>query len=291
MGKISRRSFAIGAGVAAGSVLLGVTEANSAVSTYRVGGVSVRKYTPVTPNGRPAIIMVHGGAHAGWAWNRYATYFSSLGWECHVLDWYNHGQSDILSLTSFIRRSILNVTLEIQMVMGVLRGVGRPYIYMGHSMGGLASLHSAAFLDPEALVLIAPVVPAQVGAEAIQIAVDLSTLFPVPPFPVAKAMFFSTMTDAEAMPYYLQLQPESSRAVWEATRWTASVNLDGVTVPTMTVAAGADVLTPPAAIRTLADLLDCRHVDWPGIGHSDVLLKSSGWLPVAQDIENWLRHL
>lgn len=290
MAGIGRRTFTLGLGAAIGATLVGMP-ANASSDIYYVDGVAVRRYVPAVPNGRPAIVMVHGGAHAGWAWERYAPYFAGLGWECHALDWLHHGLSASLPTTQFITRGIADVYWEIRLVTNRLRAQGRPFILLGHSMGGLACLYSSQLLTPAALVLVTPVVPAQVFAEPIPIPIDFTKPFPVPPFEVAKGMFFATMSDAEAMPHYQRLQPESPRAVWEATRWMVSVALDAITAPTMTVAAEVDTLTPASAIRRLAELLDCRHVDVPAIGHSDVLLKAQGWLPVAQDIERWLRTL
>lgn len=257
-----------------------------AADVYYLGGIAVRRYRPASPNGRPPVVMVHGGAHAGWAWVRYAGLLAAAGWECHALDWYHHGLSAALPVDRFIARGIPAVGAEIGIVS---RALPRPPVLIGHSMGGLAVLSAAQQLSAHALVLVTPVVPAEVGADEIPIPVDLTQPFPVPPFEVAKAMFFGTMSDAEAAPYHNALQPESPQAVWEATRWTVSVDLDRITVPVMTVAAGADTLTPPEAVSGLAGLLGSTHVEVPNIGHSDVLLKSSGWQSVASSIEQWLR--
>jgi pimeloyl-ACP methyl ester carboxylesterase len=293
--KISRRTFGIAAaGIAAGSYLLEAAPPSFAitpytVSTYTTGGVFVRKFLPEGPAGRPAIIMVHGGMQAGWAWDRYARYFAGRGWECHVLDWYHHGSSIQLAPQTFVARSITAVAQEIEAVMTHV-GRSRPVVFMGHSMGGLASLHAATFLGPRALVLITPVLPTEVGAAVLPISVNLSVPVPVPPFAVAKSFFFATMPDAEAMTYYQRLVPESARAVWEASRWTVSVPLSEVGMPTMTVAAGVDTITPAPDIRRLASLLpNCDHLDVPDLGHSDVLLKAPGWQPVALDIDIWLQ--
>lgn len=289
MSGVSRRQFTIGVGAALGVGVLGnpvaSAEAGGLPLVYYVNGVAVRHYRPLLPNNRPSIIMVHGGAHASWVWERYAPYLCSHGWDCHAIDWYNHGSSASLPVQQFITRSIRDVRTEIGHVRSRLN---RPYVLMGHSMGGLASLYSAQSFAARALVLIAPVVPAEVGAQVIPIPVDMTRPFPVPPFAVAKGMFYSTMSDAEALLYYTRLQPESPLAVWEATRWTVSVNLSTITMPTLTIAAGADTLTPPSTIRGLATLLGCDHIDVPGMGHGDVLLKQQGWLPVAQNVEQWL---
>jgi pimeloyl-ACP methyl ester carboxylesterase len=110
----------------------------------------------------------------------------------------------------------------------------------------------------------------------------------VPPFEVAKAMFYQTMSEAEALTYYQELQPDSPQAVWEATRWTVSVDLNSIRMPVMTAVGVADSLVRPSAVEGLANLLRCRYVTRPEIGHSDLLLKGDSWLPIAQDIEQWL---
>jgi len=291
MGGLNRRLFLGGVGATVGTALL-ARPAYSTPTVYYVNGVAVHRYPPASPAGRPPIVMVHGGAHAGWAFDRYATYLSSMNWDCHVLDWYHHGLSSQLPLQTFITRSITQVSTEIQLVVNALAAapvMATSYILMGHSMGGLATLYSSQILNPEALVMVTPVVPTQVGAQAIQLEVNMTQPFPVPPFEQAKAMFYATMTDAEALVYYQQLQAESPQAVWEATRWTVSVNLNTVGMPAMAVGAEVDFLTPASYISTLAGMMtNCRYIHWPGIGHGDVLLKQTGYLPVVQDIQQWL---
>lgn len=287
MSKIGRRSLIIGAGAIAGASLLSRPAIATPTDIYYVGGVAVRRYIGDPQNSRPHVIMLHGGAHAGWSWDLYATYLASAGWNCHALDWYNHGLSSSLSTETFIARSITNVITEINLVRNALPHPNK-YILMGHSMGGMAVLHASQTLRPRALVLMSPVVPSQVGAAAMEVPVDMQQPFPVFPYPVAKELFYPTMTDTEVAPYYAQLQPESPTAVWEATRWTISVNLSQVVAPTMIAEGELDALTPPSAVGSLATMMNARYVEWPDIGHCDLMLKSSAYLPVAQDIQNWM---
>lgn len=277
--RISRRLFIAGA---AGVGVLGVSAFTTSV--YTVDGIAVHRYQPTVSNGKPPIIMIHGGAHAAWVWERWAPYFADQGWDCHVIDWYNHGQSTALPTSDFILRGITDLHREI---LSVSRQFFSFHL-MGHSMGALAALRSSTLLYPSSVTLISPVVPSQVGAAVIPIPVDLTQLYPVPPFATAKSMFYSTMTDTEAQTHYARLQPESSQAVWEATRWTVSVNLAAVTAPVLAVGAGSDTLTPPQYVQTLAGLVSGTYLQYANIGHSDVLLKASGWQPVATDVENWL---
>jgi pimeloyl-ACP methyl ester carboxylesterase len=275
--------FALGTLSTMGLAIPG-NSAAAAATTYFVDGIAVHRYRPATPNGKPPIVLVHGGAHAAWVWERYGPFLAGKGWDCHAFDWYNHGQSTSLPKSDFIRRSITDLHREILSVTRTLPA----FHLVGHSMGGLASLVSGTLLNPKSLTLINPVVPSQVGATPIPVPVDLAAAFDVPPFEVAKGMFFSTMPDAEAQTYYARLQPESSRAVWEATRWTVPVNLAAVHAPVHVIAAGADTLTPPNWVRALATLVGARYDEFAGIGHSDVLLKSTGWQQVATNVEAWL---
>lgn len=253
------------------------------VTIYHLDGVAVHRHVPAAPNGEPPIVMVHGGEHAAWVWERWGPYFAGLGWDCHALDWYGHGDSD--THPDFTKRSITDVQHEI---LSVSRQFDEFHL-VGHSMGGLAALVSAASLRPKSLTLVTPVVPAQVNAEPIPVPLDMERPFGVPPFEMAKGMFFSTMTDEQARPYYDRLQPESSQAVWEATRWTVSIDLAAVRVPTLVLGAGADTLTPEPVVRELARLMNATYLDFPGIGHSDLLLKDGGWEQPAAAVESWLR--
>src|SRR5215470_4235998 len=287
MTKISRRSLLVGASAVAGTSLLSRPAMATPTDIFYVSGVAVRRYLPASPSNRPPVILLHGGAHAGWSWDRYAAYYASAGWTCYALDWYNHGLSAPLAPEVFVARSIKDVLTEINLVRSTFSNPDR-FVLMGHSMGAMAALYAAQTLRPRALVLMAPVVPAEVGAAAIELGIDMTQPFPVPPFPVAKAMFYPTMSDAEAMPYYTQLTPESPVAVWEATRWTVSVNLSQVTAPTMIAEGALDTLTPPSVVQPLATMMGARYVEWPEIGHADLMLKENGWLPVARDIKSWL---
>jgi pimeloyl-ACP methyl ester carboxylesterase len=252
-------------------------------TTYTVDGIAVRRHGTTT--GRPPVVLVHGGAHAGWVWDRFAGYLAGRGWDCHALDWRNHGGSARLPPADFVHRGIADVRTEIATVSAPFD----EFHLVGHSMGGLAALVAATTLAPLSMTLLTPVVPAQVGPPPIPVPLDLATPWSVPPLLVAKAMFFSTMTDEEAATHHAKLEPESPRAVWEATRWTVPVDLAAVRARTLVVGAGADTLTPAEHVRALATLMAARYLEYPGLGHTEVLVKEPGWREVATAVEEWLR--
>jgi pimeloyl-ACP methyl ester carboxylesterase len=259
------------------------------VSSYRVKGVSVKKYMPVGAAGRP-VVMVHGGAHGGWVWDGLATYLSERGWECHALDWYNHGDSAKLPENDLIKRGIADVAQqEIRHVVdGLHREPIQEPILLGHSMGGLASLAYAEKAPVAGLVLLTPVMPASVKPDPIPLQVDRARLFgPFPP-ELAKRLFFTTLDSAFADHYQSLLVPESPRAVFEATQWTVSIDLGAVQAQALVFAAELDSLTPAVAVGRMARMMGARYELVPGIGHSDILLKDPERRQVAESINAWL---
>lgn len=252
---------------------------------YEVDGVAVRRY-PQDGGGRPPVVLVHGGAHGSWCWENHAGLLHEAGWDVHALDWLNHGASAALPEDAFLARGIVDVAREeITRVVGRL---GREPVLVGHSMGGLASLAYATMAPVARLVLITPVVPASVGADPIELPVDLHAPFGPVPYEVAKQIFFTTLDEEQARGCHARLVAESPRAVWEATRWTVELNLDAVTTPALVIGAEHDVLTPAVAVRALAEAMHADHELMPGVGHCDVLLKEPDWRRAATRIRDWL---
>jgi pimeloyl-ACP methyl ester carboxylesterase len=136
--------------------------------------------------------------------------------------------------------------------------------------------------------LLTPVVPSSVGADPIDIDVDLTKPFGPVPYDVARQLFFPTLDEDLARMYHDLLEPESPRAVWQATRWTIDVDLKAVTAPTLVFATELDLLTPPAAVVGLAELMGAPYELIPAIGHSEILLKRPGSIAVAERIRGWL---
>ena len=255
------------------------------LDSYEVGGVSVRRFPAA--GDRAPVVLVHGGAHGSWCWDNLAAALNAAGWDVHALDWLNHGGSAVLPADQFVARGIVDVA-QVEITAVVAR-LGRQPVLVGHSMGGLAALAYAAQAPVDRLVLLAPVVPACVGAEPIELPVDPATPFGPPPYELAKQIFFSTMDDDAARRYHALLVPESACAVHQATRWTVEVDPGAVTVPTLVVGADADVLTPAAAVRRLAEAIPgARYEQISGAGHSDLLLKDGVWRPVADLVRDWL---
>ncbi|HEX6583655.1 MAG TPA: alpha/beta fold hydrolase [Thermoleophilaceae bacterium] len=247
---------------------------------------AVDRYAPATPNRQAAAVLVHGGAHAKWSFEQHARVLSEGGYEVHALDWFNHGDSSRLPEDRFLRRGIADVARE--ELSYVVERLSSPPIIIGHSMGAMAALRYAVSNPVERLVLLTPVVPSSVGADPIDLDVDLTKPFGPVPYDVARLLFYPTLDEDLARMYHDLQEPESPRAVWQATRWTINVDLQAVTAPTLVFATELDVLTPPAAVAGLAELMGAPYELIPAIGHSEILLKRPESIAVAERIRGWL---
>ena len=248
-----------------------------------VNGVAVTKYLPITPlAGRPPVVLVHGGSHGRWSMDFHARTFAKHGFYAYALDWLNHGDSIDLPPEQFIGRSIVDVAHR--EIRDVVDQLGVPPVLLGHSMGGLAALTYATHYPVHRLILMAPVVPANVGAAPIEIPVDLTVPFPPFPYDVAKQLFYPTMPADQARQWHGRLVPESPLAVWEATRWTVPLDLEALTTTDiLVVAARIDQLTPVSAVSALSSMIGATDELAAGLGHCDILID----LPLSCTIVNW----
>ena len=256
-----------------------------------IGDVAVTEVGP-TSTALPPVVMVHGGHHGAWCWQQWQLLLAAAGWRTTALDWLNHGRSATLPLQTWVTRDILAVREEVGSVCSAIaEEAGRPPVLIGHSMGGLASLAHATLDAPTlgALVLLAPVVPATFAPETIELPVDFSEPSTPPPFEVARQLFFAGVTDDEAERHYAMLQPESPACIWQATRWTAELDVEKVLgLDTLVFGAELDPLVPASAVEALAAHIGADYVPLAGAGHG--LTLDPVQAQVARTTLDWLHQ-
>lgn len=248
------------------------------------GGVRVESAFPQTVGKKvDPIIFIHGGCHGSWVFQNYLSFFAESGWESHALNWFNHNGSQSLSPERFIMRGIEDIKEEIALVVSTL---SVPPILVAHSMGGMAAQKFAEENDLQALVLITPVVSIEAEVGSIDLPIEEGQVWPVPPFDVARRLFFDGLDNDQSEYFYSLLCSESPRCVYEATRFTVSVNYKNIRCPILALGAEHDLLVPPGYVRALAELsrADFRLV--LGCGHN-VLLEPN-WRATAGTIRDWL---
>ncbi|MFJ3776272.1 alpha/beta hydrolase [Streptomyces sp. NPDC090075] len=261
-----------------------VTKVELESREYEVDGIHVSRTGPGHEAQAHPVVLVHGGCHAAWTWERYVPFFVSRGWECHALTWRGRGQSARLSERDALRRSIEDVADDIEAVAASLSA---PPVVMAHSMGGLAALKYAERNAHAGLVLLTPVLPAEVHPASVGLPVDLDSMWGPPPFETTRELFFSGMDEEEARIYHGMLVAESPRAVTQAST-ESRVSIDPVKIsgPGLVVAAEFDLLTPPADVHALAGLLGLDYRYAGGFGHGVTLDRN--WESLAQALQAWL---
>lgn len=189
------------------------------IATERVDGVAVDRVGPPSAEA-PALLLVNGGQHGSWCFAPKMRRLAKHGWESLRLNWLGRRGSGSLADGELGGRSILDARDEIGRIA---QSLPKAPILVGHIMVGLACLAYAAEAEIAGLILLAPVVPGCFADEPIDLPVDPTVPWDTPPPHVARALFWSGVTDEEAAANYERLLPESPAAVLEAARWADEV--------------------------------------------------------------------
>ena len=254
-----------------------------------IDGVAMTMRRAAQRSQQPPVVLVHGGMHGAWMWDDVQKWLSGRGWDSVAVDLLSHGRSRALPTERWLARSLLDSALEIDIACQSFTGNPLPPVVLAWSMGGLAALaHAAGTRRPlTALVLLCPVVPAQFGGAEIPVPVNMDE--PVEPFPadIARRIFYDGMSPDRAAQFSAQLQAESPRAVLEATRWTAELDVSGIEVPTLAVSAEHDQLVPAPAVQSLAAAIPgASYIHLRGVGHGVPV--NPGWQILMSIVTSWI---
>jgi pimeloyl-ACP methyl ester carboxylesterase len=254
-----------------------------------VDGVAMTTQRARQQSPRPPVVLVHGGMHGAWMWADVQRWLSDRGRDSVAVDLLCHGRSRAIPTEQWLTRSLLDSAFEIDIACQSVADNPLPPVVLAWSMGGLAALaHAAGPHRPlSAVVLLCPVVPAPFGGAEIPIPVTPDEL--VEPFPadVARRLFYDGMSPDQAAAFSGQLQAESPQAVFEATRWTAKLDVSGIEVPTLAVGAENDQLVPAASVQSLAAAIPgASYIHLRGAGHGVPV--NPGWTSVMSIVTSWL---
>lgn len=261
----------------------------------QVDGLQVlRGAAPVGTGGelaRPPLLLVHGAGHGAWCWEPWLERLPGLGWKAFALSLRHHPGSRELDERTFLERTSVDDYTDD--VAAVARHLGEPAVVIGHSMGGIVAQRFVARagrgeLDgvpaPTALVLLASVVPGQLGPQRDK---------PVPadrPYAPsrerAQAMYFHG--DGPLVQQALdRITPESPSVINEYSTG-AGVPIDPADVrcPVLVVTAAHDGTTVPHDAR-IAEYYGGEHLH-ADIGH-DVML-DPGWKALQERILDWVQR-
>lgn len=277
----------------------GSTRHNVNPKTYFLdNGMEVRRWDGNDPKkqSKLPVIAVHGGGADASQWSRVAPEIAKSGRTVFAFSWYNHGLSKKLPDDVFARRSILDIArVELTaMADHVLDEMPqhKQFDLIGRSMGGLASLSFAAS-NPDVvrhLAVMSPVVPAEFGGEVISIPVEAFKPSAPGDAEQQRELFEPTTPEDISYEHWLQSNLESPVAIWEATRWTAEVNVRDIKAKTLVITADPklDRITPPAEILKMAEAMGAKHHTVEGVGHSEMMFLEPYWTDISTMLSEFL---
>jgi pimeloyl-ACP methyl ester carboxylesterase len=250
---------------------------------HNVQGLFVKEYEPtVGASKTTSILMVHGGCHGWWAFEKWGPYFADKGWNVFALSLRSHTDSYSIPTAEYLTLSLKDYVDD---VLTVISWIDKSLILLGHSMGGLIVQKATEITEPSALILVSSVGPGQLGKmrdpfpEDSPIVVDAAT---------ARALWFHDIDGSAFDSIGRRLVPESPSVVNEYSVGKVHVNRDAITCPVLVVGGEEDV-SPVQKQRRIADFFRAELIMLPGCGH-DIMLERRAF-EAADAIDGWLIKL
>ena len=253
------------------------------------------------PSPRAVLVIVHGLAEHSGRYGHVGRHFAARGWAAYALDTRGHGRSPgpkvhVADFAEFLA--------DVGSMAAFARGQhpGLPLFLLGHSQGGLATLHYA-LRHPAGLagiVVTSPLLdahpslrPSKAFRLTLRILQRIAPRLRLPSGVDPRAI----SRDPEVVRAYVE-DPLVSRRVspgWYAAlrRAQAEVRAGAGTlaVPALVLASPDDRLVDPAAIRRFGAEAPAGRIEeswWPGLSHE--LLNEPERGKVLETIDGWLRR-
>ena len=244
----------------------------------------------------PTLLLVHGAWHGAWCWEQqFAPWLREQGHDVVTMDLPGHGKPGPERIEWF------SLTDYADAVEAKLRGLGRPVIVAGHSMGGMVvqKLMERRPANLAAAVLVASAPPGGVIGVVLHLlksrplallrtslTADLYHLVRSPE--QAHALFYSDrLPDELAEQYWQPLQNESFRAFLDmlALGLPKPRRADAA-LPKRVIGGGLDTIFPPDDVRRTAAAYGVDPIIYPDMAHN--LMLDVGWEQVAEDLSEWV---
>lgn len=255
-------------------------------------GLEVITTAPVGSARPTPLLFVHGAFSGAWIWQEfYLPYFAEQGWRCSALSLAGHGKSagrerlDLISLQEYVD--------NLHTVIATLPA--RPVI-LGHSMGGMVTQKYLETDDAPAVVLMSSVPPSGLLASTTHLMMTQPTLLvelnralngDIPQFDTLReALFAQPVAETELLKYFLLMQPESTRAVWDMTWFDLPRPARMRRPPMLVLGAEHDRLVPSPLVEQTARVYGTEATIFANTGHGMML--ENHWQESAEFIAAWL---
>jgi acylglycerol lipase len=258
-------------------------------------GVSLAvRHWPAEGEPRGSVLIVHGLGEHGGRYERTAGILAGRGFDCWASDLRGFGASE--GPRAYVER--IDIWLDdLADEVALLKGLSRPVVLLGHSMGGLVTCRYAETdrPQPDLLVLSAPALGDNLPGWKRAIAPVLGRIAPKarikndfdgPILSRDPAVGADYLSD----PLNVHFATARLGAVILATQAPAIADLGRIRIPTLVIHGGADHLVPTATSEVFDGRPGIERRVLPGLAHES--LNEPEGPQVAADIATWIEaHL
>lgn len=241
-------------------------------------------------------MFVHGAYAGAWCWSEhFVPFFERRGHRCVAVELPGHepGSAGPVAPT-------LGLADYVAAVVDTVRGLDRPAVLIGHSMGGAVAQRVAERCAVAGLALLASVPPdglfgpaASLWMRAPVLAVELACVqagrAELASFATLRAALFSEdLPDALAWRYLARMRAESQRALMDLSWMHLAPARPALDRPPLVLSGLRDLLFPAEVARHTARAYGVAPVLLPDLGH--ILMLDVAWRAAAERLAAWIEH-
>jgi pimeloyl-ACP methyl ester carboxylesterase len=246
-----------------------------------------------SPHDTP-LLFIHGMFHGAWCWDvHFLDYFARHGYASYAVNLRGHGNSEGRDKLRWTR--IADFVADVD---AAVRGLPRPPVVIGHSLGGFVVQKYLEDHDTPGGVLLSSPPPSGMLRPALRMMRRRPLVFartnltfnmaPVIASPeLAREAFFSAdFPDEELRTYWKLMQNESYMALLDMVVFDLP-RPEKVRTSMLVLGAARDNMLKPAEIEATARAYHTQAEIIPGVAHNSML--ETRWESVATRILTWLR--
>ncbi|OGQ20615.1 MAG: hypothetical protein A3C54_01065 [Deltaproteobacteria bacterium RIFCSPHIGHO2_02_FULL_60_17] len=255
-----------------------------------IGDLLADAWPPERPKFRAPLVLVHGLWSGSWCWQKWATHFCNLGWECWAMNFRGRFEQRPRAILKQ-----LNFAACVEDVRRIIRSSPFPPVVVAHSLGGLVAQKAAEAEAISALVLLSCPPSRRLQPAAARslrlLRLKYALLMALGrPFRLEEKDFhrlwFSALPEAQQVDLSRRMIPESVHLIRDFLARDIVLHSDRVRCPVLVLGGSEDPVVPVANLQGLAQSLSGDFNAYPGHGHW-ILGEGEGEV-IARDIHRWL---
>lgn len=262
---------------------------------HRVGPLEIISCLPKNPNSLPPLLFVHGAFAGAWVWgDNFLPWFAQRGYRAYAVSLRGHGESEGQG-----RLDHLGIADYVDDVIEAVTWLEEAPILVGHSMGGYVVQKYIERHRVPAAVLLCSVPPQGLLAAQFHLIFKRPGLFMeinkllsgrnVALDVVQEALFAQPVSQEILQRFYVKMQRESNRAIWDMTLFHVPNWFALPRPPLLVMGAEEDLLVPAFLVQSTARSYGVGDVILRGMGHG--LTHEPDWTRVTEAIDLWLSAL